>query len=283
MADRELVIAGLGASTKFSSTDPAVRKANQDELRQYIQLADALEAPMVRTFGGNVEEGSTVDDAIDWVAENLAALADEAQRQGVTILLETHDAFCKGAQVAPALKQVDHPNVQAVWDVHHPYRMGESVEETWALIGPYVKHVHLKDAQTHDDGSFTLVLMGEGDVPNYEVVKLLLENGYDGYLAAEWEKKWHPTIEEPEIAIPQHAEVISRLVGGAGGRIGHREWGMGIRDWGLGYLQAPCCFPTGLNPPSLLLSNPLFSTLGTLKAKWSIQKHEQTTRPLSTT
>jgi len=208
MADRELVIAGLGASTKFSSTDPEVRKANQDELRQYLQLANALEAPMVRTFGGNVEEGSTIDDAINWVAENLAALADEAQRQGVTILLETHDAFCKGAQVAPALKQVDHPNVQAVWDVHHPYRMGETVEETWALIGPYVKHVHLKDAQTHDDGSFTLVLMGEGDVPNYEVVKLLLENGYDGYLAAEWEKKWHPTIEEPEIAIPQHAEVI---------------------------------------------------------------------------
>jgi fatty-acyl-CoA synthase len=32
--------------------------------------------------------------------------------------------------------------------------------------------------------------------------------GYAGWLAVEWEKKWHPDLAEPEIALPQHAEVL---------------------------------------------------------------------------
>jgi hypothetical protein len=30
--------------------------------------------------------------------------------------------------------------------------------------------------------------------------------GYDaGWLSVEWEKKWHPELAEPEIALPQHS------------------------------------------------------------------------------
>ena len=60
--------------------------------------------------------------------------------------------------------------------------------------------------------------------------KLLLENGYDGYLAAEWEKKWHPTIEEPELAIPQHAEVIRGWLVELGNELGSSDLGAGIGD-----------------------------------------------------
>ena len=54
------------------------------------------------------------------------------------------------------------------------------------------------------------MLLGEGEVPAREIVRLLVAEGYQGYLSAEWEKKWHPEIEEPEIAIPQHAQVLRR-------------------------------------------------------------------------
>ena len=50
-------------------------------------------------------------------------------------------------------------------------------------------------------------------MPNREIVELLLEKGYNGYLSAEWEKKWHPSIEEPEIALPQHARVLREWMG----------------------------------------------------------------------
>jgi len=32
----------------------------------------------------------------------------------------------------------------------------------------------------------------------------LREAGYTGYVSVEWEKKWHPEIADPEIALPQH-------------------------------------------------------------------------------
>lgn len=208
MAQHGLSIIGLGVSTRFSATDAEERRANLDELQRYVELANALECPMVRTFGGDVQPGATVDQTIDWVAENLASAMPAAEAQGVTVLLETHDAFCRGAEVARVLAQVEHPRLQAVWDVHHPFRMGESIEETWRLIGDRVAHVHMKDARLRPDGSWQLVLLGNGEVPCRDIVELLHREGYNGWISAEWEKKWHPEIEGPEVAMPQHADVL---------------------------------------------------------------------------
>jgi sugar phosphate isomerase/epimerase len=201
-------IIALGLSTRFSSPDPNERAANLADLKRYIELAADMGVPMVRTFGGNVEEGSSVDQAIDWVAQNLAAVAPFTEKHKVTVLLETHDAFCRGAEVARALQPVDSPYIAAVWDVHHPFRMGESIEDTWRLIGRRVRHVHIKDARLRPDGSWQLVLLGEGEVPCRDVLALLAREGYNGYICAEWEKKWHPEIEEPEVAMPQHAQTL---------------------------------------------------------------------------
>ncbi len=201
-------IIALGLSTRFTSPDANARAANLEELRRYIELAEDMGVPMVRTFGGNIEDGSTLDQAIGWVAENLSAVAPFAEQHNVTVLLETHDAFCRGAEVARALQPVDSPNIAAVWDVHHPFRMGESIEDTWHLIGARTHHVHIKDARLRPDGSWQLVLLGEGEVPCHDVLKLLAHEGYQGAISAEWEKKWHPEIEEPEIALPQHAQVL---------------------------------------------------------------------------
>lgn len=208
MQRHNLEIIGLGLSTRFSAPDPGERQTNLDDLLRYLELANDLGAPMVRTFGGNVQPGQTIEQTIDWVAENLIAALPTAEQQGVTILLETHDAFCRGAEVAKVLAQAPHPRLQAVWDVHHPFRMGESIEETWQLIGERTAHVHIKDARLRPDGDWQLVLLGEGEVPCQAVVELLHREGYNGYISAEWEKKWHPEIEEPEIALPQHAQVL---------------------------------------------------------------------------
>ncbi|MEZ4733526.1 MAG: sugar phosphate isomerase/epimerase family protein [Caldilineaceae bacterium] len=213
LQQHNLRIIGLGLSTRFSSPDPADRMANIEELRRYLELANDLEVPMVRTFGGNVVEGQTLDQTIDWVAQGLIGGVSTAEAQGVTIVLETHDAFCRGAEVARVLAQVNSPYVAAVWDIHHPYRMGESIAQTWDLIGTRVKHVHIKDGIKQADGSWQLVLLGEGELPCQETIELLYDKGYRGYLSAEWEKKWHPEIPEPEIALPQHAQMLRQWIG----------------------------------------------------------------------
>lgn len=208
LARTKIGIAGLGASTRFAFADAQERQVNIDQLIQYLELAADLEVPLVRTFGSPGQITIPMSDAINYVADALNAVAPAAERLGVSVALETHDAFCKGADVAAALAQVPSQSIGAIWDVHHPFRMGEDIETTWRVLGSRLKHVHIKDARLRADGSWQLVLMGQGEVPCRAVVELLHREGYQGYIAAEWEKKWHPDIEEPEVALPQHAEVL---------------------------------------------------------------------------
>ena len=208
MKQHDIGIIALGLSTRFSASDPAERQKNVRDLERYIELADDLGVPYVRTFGGNVMDGNTINQTIDWVAAGIGAALPAAEQYGVTVLLETHVAFCRGQEVAAVLAQVPHDRLKAVWDVHHPFRMGESIKETWQWIGARTAHIHLKDARLRPDGSWQLVLLGQGEVPCRQVVELLHAKGYQGAISAEWEKKWHPEIEPPEIALPQHAETL---------------------------------------------------------------------------
>jgi sugar phosphate isomerase/epimerase len=54
-------------------------------------------------------------------------------------------------------------------------------------LGPYIVHTHAKDALVHDDGRRQEVPLGDGwiDWPRY--VRLLKEQGFDGYFAIERE------------------------------------------------------------------------------------------------
>lgn len=212
-----LGLAGLGASTRFAAPDPAERAASAAELRRFLRLAHELGAPMVRTFGGTPPAGVGLAQAAAWVAEGLEGLLAEAEALGVSIALETHDAFARGAAVAQVLDRLPSPRLGAIWDVLHPLRHGEPPDATWAALGPRLLHVHIKDGRP-DPGAaspedWALTLLGEGAVPGRAIVALLRAGGYGGYLSAEWEKHWHPALAEPEVALPQHAAVLRTWIG----------------------------------------------------------------------
>ena len=53
------------------------------------------------------------------------------------------------------------------------------------------------------------VLTGNGNIPLREIIAVLVRGGYAGYYSFEWEKVWHPEIDEPEAAIPHFAKVMA--------------------------------------------------------------------------
>ena len=200
--DAGLAICGLDTSCSFADPAPAVTARNLDEGRRAIDLADALNAPTIRVFGGNIATDSDRPEAAQRVASALLTLGEyAAQTVGVSVVLETHDAFSTGKQAAEALQQALHPRVGVLWDLHHPYRQGESPEETFAALRPYVKQTHVKDSQPGG----TYCLLGKGDVPILQMLRLLKGGGYDGWINLEWEKRWIPALADPEVAFPQYA------------------------------------------------------------------------------
>ena len=73
-------------------------------------------------------------------------------------------------------------------------------------LGRYIRHTHLKDSvPAGNDRRY--VLTGTGDVPVKRQIAALAKIGYRGFFSFEWEKRWHPAIDEPEVAIAQYARV----------------------------------------------------------------------------
>jgi sugar phosphate isomerase/epimerase len=185
------------------------------ELRRFLELANDWESPLIRVYGGPLaEEPRARRTQMDAAAGVLQGAVPLAEQLGVAVAIETHDSFSASSVVAELLAMVDSRWVGALWDSHHPHRMGERPAEVYEHLGPRVLHVQVKDARRSagHKGGWQLVPLGEGEVPVREIIGLLAASGYRGYISVEWEKYWHPEIEEPEIALPQHLKVLEEWV-----------------------------------------------------------------------
>ncbi|GCF11123.1 sugar phosphate isomerase/epimerase family protein [Dictyobacter arantiisoli] len=202
---RNLDVCAFDTSCTFNVSDAAARAQNIEALRAWLRLAQELKVPILRVFGG-AGSGENIEQENQWVVDALRQVAAQAEEAGVIVTLETHDGFSSARRTAQVLDAIDSPAIAALWDSHHPYRVGESAEQVWQWLGKRVAHVHVKDARrdSSESSGWKLVLMGEGEVPVHTQLQSLFEHGYKGYVSVEWEKYWHPDIEDAEIALPQH-------------------------------------------------------------------------------
>jgi sugar phosphate isomerase/epimerase len=212
----DLTISDLGASARMHEADPKVRAAQLDEGRRFIDLAARLKVPYVRVFPDKVPPGEARADVIARIVDGLRTLGDHAKGGGVTVILESHGDFTDSPSLSAIFKGAAHPNVAFLWDAHHTAVFGkESPAQTFQALGSYVRHTHLKDSRPEGTG-VRYVLTGTGAVPVKETVSVLVKAGYKGYYCYEWEKAWHPEIEEPEVAFPHYAETMRRYLSEAG-------------------------------------------------------------------
>ncbi|MCA1670166.1 MAG: sugar phosphate isomerase/epimerase [Thermomicrobia bacterium] len=199
-----------------SATNADARRAAQRDAAAYLELAAAWGAPLIRVFGGEPEDGRSPAEVVGPMADLLGTIGQRAEHLGVGIALETHDFFSATPDVMRVLDQVQNRHVGVLWDTHHPYRMGEAVAETYERVVSRLLHVHVKDARKdeRERTGWKLVLLGEGEVPVAETVTYLRSVGYDKWIAVEWEKKWHPEIEPPEIALPHDGALLRAWLNG---------------------------------------------------------------------
>ncbi len=196
----------VDTSIALALTDSTERQAQIREGLAMLELAAMWQSPCIRVFT-TTSPGAAPPAAFDVAVECLGILAVRGAELGTKVLVETHDPTATGTEVAALLNAVPNPSAGALWDTLHPFRMGEAAQTTVSALTGRLHHVHIKDGKRPATGGPTweLVLLGEGDVPIGEMLKLLQAGDYQGWLSVEWEKKWHPDIAEPEIALPQHS------------------------------------------------------------------------------
>jgi sugar phosphate isomerase/epimerase len=214
-----LKISDLGASAQMHEPDPAKRARHMDEARRFIDLARQLRAPYVRVFPDRLIPGEDKQVTFARISEGLHELGEYARPAGVTIIVESHGEFRRAETIIPILEGAKSKNVAFLWDAHHTCVEGEKPADTYRDLGKYTRHTHLKDSvpvpgKPKEERRY--VLTGTGDVPVKETVRVLARAGYKGYYCFEWEKRWHPDIEEPEVAFPHYAKTMRQYLAEAG-------------------------------------------------------------------
>jgi sugar phosphate isomerase/epimerase len=217
LANRGLEVCCVDTSCTFDSADESERRRQIELAGRHCELAAALGAPLIRVFPDLVPEGATFEETRDRISDSLGEVARRAPR-GVRVGLETHGDFAGGAVTADIMRRADHPNLCIFWDAANTFASGEAIEETAPAVAPYLAHVHLRDARPMGKEHWTPVLAGRGLVPFDRVVAALRKLDYQGYVSFEFEKYWHPEIEEPEVSLPDFATAIRAALEEQGGR-----------------------------------------------------------------
>jgi sugar phosphate isomerase/epimerase len=218
LAAHELSVSCLGASAHMHEMDPVKHAAQLDEARRFIDLAHALGAPYVRVFGNEYVKDVPRAEMLAHIAGALHELGDYAKPKHVTVVIESHGDFTDSPALLEILQKADSPNVALLWDAHHTFVSGkEQPEDTVRQLGRYIRHTHLKDSVPTGGGNDRrYVLTGTGEVPVKRQIAALAKIGYRGFFSFEWEKRWHPEIEDAGVAIAQYAKVAAGYLRDAG-------------------------------------------------------------------
>ncbi len=217
LADQNLSVCCVDTSCTFDSPDASERKSQVEVAIEHCDLAAALGATLIRVFPDKIQAGASREETRDWIAAGLNEVARRAPN-GVRVGLETHGDFARGQSAAEIARLADHPKVALIWDVANAINAGDTIEESARAVAPYLAHVHLRDARPVEGREHWLpVLAGCGAVSFAAAIDALRGLGYEGFVSFEWEKYWQPEIEEPEVALPDFAAAVRRILqNGAG-------------------------------------------------------------------
>ena len=202
LSDHGLGISCVDTSCRFHSPDAQERARWLEEGERMADLAATLNAPGIRVFGEKVQSGADRASTHHWIANSISELAHRISPGGIEVWLETHGDFASACETAEILTDAKSLPVGAVWDpANCLLETGERPQKGASYLGASIRHVHLKDLYQDSDG-WKPALTGNGDFPLLEVRSALRQLNYDRFVSFEWEKKWHPEIEDPSIALP---------------------------------------------------------------------------------
>ena len=212
-ADARIAICCVDTSSAFHSPDASERADHVTTALAHGKLAAKLGAPLIRVFPDKIQSGARREETRDWIAAGLREIA-ERMPDNVNVGLETHGDFARADYAAEIVALANHPGVKLIWDVANSLAAGDEIQHAARVVQPYLAHVHLRDAKPVAGSEHWLpVLAGAGRVSFVEAVTALRELNYDGFISFEWEKYWHPEIEEPEVALPDFINAIRELLG----------------------------------------------------------------------
>lgn len=122
------------------SLEIGARKLTVEHLNGYIQLAERLNARLLRF----VIDGPDYRPSVDEVVAILKEAVPELEKRRITLGIENHDRL-KAAEFALIMKRVGSLRVGICLDSVNSMGAGEGLEQIVETMAPYTVNLHLKD------------------------------------------------------------------------------------------------------------------------------------------
>jgi len=189
-------------SSSIAMTQNRKRDAQlAEDLKIYIDTAQALGCPLVKVFDTEVKPGQNRATAGVALGDWLLPIADYACQHNVCLLVENALSFRSSKELWSIMDRLSHPGLGVCWDVFNAALIGESPYVSVPTLNSRIAYTQVKDAKLGAIGA-NYCKLGEGDIPVQKFMKRLMGIGYAGYVTMEWEKAWLPGLAEPEEVLP---------------------------------------------------------------------------------
>ena len=117
--------------------------------------------------------------------ESIRAICEKAESMGINMIIEQLQPYESNLLVTQddmvrILKEVDHPALQVCVDLVAMEVMGENLETQYSLFGDKIKLFHYCDG--NPSGHY---ILGEGNLPLKDYIKIMEKHHFTGYLSLE--------------------------------------------------------------------------------------------------
>lgn len=186
-----LSVSQITCAPDFTNPDPAIRRREQEAMRQRVDWAVQLGANAVRTTAGMNHPTLSEMDAVRYAVEQMVQLADYSVPLGVYPCYENHyrdrlwqveDFSFRAERFLSVFEQIEPTEVRVNFDFANPLMTGADPVALLQRVIHKVHHVHAGDRMP---GSYQHSVLGEGRVPFRDLLMLLHQHGYSGYLSIE--------------------------------------------------------------------------------------------------
>jgi sugar phosphate isomerase/epimerase len=183
LRERGFGVSAIGSPIGKSAIDQP-RAYELERLERATRAAEALGTQLIRVFSFYVPPGQAARHHGE-VLERMAALAEHAERAGVTLVHENEKEIYGDTadRCEDILATVNSPALRMAFDPANFVQVGvRPMAVAWPRLAEYTTHIHIKDA-VFADGTVCPAGAGDGEIP--ALIAALVERGYRGFLTLE--------------------------------------------------------------------------------------------------
>jgi sugar phosphate isomerase/epimerase len=169
-------VSGTGVRNNFAAPDKSARADDVRHVKEWVECAARMGAPVLRVFAGPVPQGHAPDEVFRWMADDLRACAEHGEKYGVLVGVQNHGDTLKTADaVLKVVKMVDSDWFGVIVDTG--YFMSNDPYEDIARVAPYAVNWQVKEKV---DGA-----AGKSRTDLKKLVRIMKQAGYRGYIPIE--------------------------------------------------------------------------------------------------